>query len=293
MVLIDIDEADFSQIADYSTVAILGKRRSGKTTYASSIIQFLADRCDKFCIYCGNKDNIAEWRRIVPPLYVHTKSIEHVRKVRDYQDQTCSIYSNLKEPIPIQHRLTIVLDDCGSDTKFMHSDVMKDILSNGRHYGMYIFILVQYLNQMHAVNRDQLDYLGVLHTTNSKNVDKIYNEYCSACDRSTFTSILKALTAHRGLCWIDNTQSSDDIKQCIFYKELDQIPEPRPLGSDRVRSYSDQRFKSLDFVPRIIHFGDDLDFDTTEEQQNMRAKNKHVTVRKNRDCNRRHDPDVC
>ena len=244
MVVVDINEANFHQIAEFSTVALLGKRRSGKTTWATSLIQFLVGKCDKFVVHCGNKDNMTEWRKVVPPAYVHTKNLEHLRKVRNHQDTVCSVYSNKQQTIPVLDRLTLILDDCGSDTKFMHSDVMKDLLSNGRHYGLYIIILVQYLNQMHAVNRDQLDYIGVLHTTNSRNIDKLFNEYCNVCDKLVFAAILKALTCNRGLCWIDNTISSAHINECIFYKELEQMPPCNPVGGDLFRQYSTERYHS-------------------------------------------------
>jgi hypothetical protein len=243
MVVVDLDEVDFNNLADYCTIALLGKRRSGKTTWAKWLVQFIDPKCERFCTLCGNKDNIAEWRDIVPALFVHGKGLTLLSNLRDYQDRKCSEYSNNRLPIPIEHRLTLILDDCGSDKKFMYSDILKDILSNGRHYGMYVIILIQYLNQMHPVNRDQMDYIGVLHTTNTRNTEKLYNEYCSVCDRHTFSAVLKALTANRGLCWIDNTVSSERLCDCIFYKDQPDTPS-LPVGGANCRRFSDMRFKS-------------------------------------------------
>ena len=284
MVVVDINEANFQHIAEFSTIAILGKRRSGKTTWATSLVQFLNGKCDKFVVHCGNKDNMTEWRKIVPAAYVHNKNIDHLKKIRNYQDTACSIYSNKQQTIPVVDRLTLVLDDCGSDTKFMHSDVMKDLLSNGRHYGLYILILVQYLNQMHAVNRDQLDYIGVLHTTNSRNIDKLFNEYCNVCDKMVFTAVLKALTSNRGLCWIDNTTSSDKVNECMYYKEFEQMPTSTPVGGCEFRQYSDERYNSEDVQSMLSHltlqsnlekgkFGFETDGDTDDAP-------KKVIVRK-------------
>lgn len=246
MVVVDINEADFTNLAEFATIALLGKRRTGKTTWAKWLLQFIDGQCHRFCVCCGNKDNMAEWKQVVPPLYVNEKSIEYLKGVRNYQDKKCSYYTNNQQPVPIKYRITIVLDDCGSDRQFMHSDIIRDLLSNGRHYGMYLIILVQYLNQMHPVNRDQLDYVGILHTSNAKNIDKLYNEYCNACDRRVFAAVLKALTSNRGMCWIDNTASSVLLSDCIFYKELHTTQGALPVGSAKARMYSDQRYCSSD-----------------------------------------------
>jgi hypothetical protein len=290
MVVVDINEANFHQIAEFSTLAILGKRRSGKTTWATSLIQFLVGKCEKFVVHCGNKDNMTEWRKVVPPGYVHIKNVAHLKKLRNHQDTTCSVYSEQQRTIPLEDRVTLILDDCGSDTKFMHSDVMKDLLSNGRHYGLYIIILVQYLNQMHAVNRDQLDYVGVLHTTNSRNIDKLFNEYCNVCDKLVFAAILKALTCNRGLCWIDNTVSSAKINESLFYKEFEQMPTSGPVGGSTFRQYSDARYNSETVQTLLAKltregklelgaFGLDTDGETAD------LPPKQITVRKNKSKN--------
>lgn len=310
MVVVDLDEVDFSNLAEYCTIALLGKRRSGKTTWAKWLVQFIDPNCERFCTLCGNKDNIAEWRDIIPALFVHAKGLALLTKLRDYQDKKCSEYSNNRLPIPIKHRLTLILDDCGSDKKFMYSDILKDILSNGRHYGMYVIILIQYLNQMHPVNRDQMDYIGVLHTTNAKNTEKLYNEYCSACDRPTFSAVLKALTANRGLCWIDNTVSSEKLCDCIFYKDRPDTPAV-PVGGASCRVFSEQRFKSaamqagLDRL-KVLTYGDDVPMNQITDGEDVetdarvmsqlfeenKQNPKHVTVRKRKAHHNRNKNDL-
>ena len=70
------------------------------------------------------------------------KDENHLKRIRDYQDMTLSNIEKV-DIIPRKYRICIILDDCGSDRTFMHSNIMKDILSNGRHYGMTIMILCQ------------------------------------------------------------------------------------------------------------------------------------------------------
>ena len=237
-------EVDFKNLVDCPTIALLGRRRAGKTTWGLRILGNLVDKCNRFMAMCGNRDNIAEWAQVIDPLYVMMKDIAFLQKLRDYQDEKCSFYTLNGQEIPKKYKITIVLDDCGSDKQFMYSKIMKDLLSNGRHYGMTLIILAQYLNQMHTQNRDQLDYLGVLFTANQKNVKKIYEEYASVCkDVHTFHTLLKVLTANRGLCWIDTTINPFDVSECIYYGDVEWPTKLIKVGDHKTHAFSRKHYK--------------------------------------------------
>jgi hypothetical protein len=221
---IDILEAEFSSIKPNASIVLLGKRRTGKTTWAKVILQTLDKSIHRFVAFCGNKDNECEWKRILPPLFVMRKNIESLTKLRDYQDRKVSEFTSNDLEVPVKYRVCVILDDCGSDRKFMHSNIIKDILSNGRHYGMTLVILCQYLNQLHPENRDQLDYLGILYTSNHKNIKKIHEEYVNMTDIRTFKFVVNACTVDRGCCWVDNTTTPSTIDECVFYKRIHTLP---------------------------------------------------------------------
>lgn len=239
---VDIKEADLHNIEACASIALLGKRRTGKTTWAKYILQFISKDIDRFVALCGNKDNACEWKRLIQPLFVMPKSIPFLKKLRDYQDERVSQYSTNQLPIPKKYRICIILDDCGSDRTFMHSPIIKDILSNGRHYGMTVLILCQYLNQMHAENRDQLDYLCMLYTSNQRNIKKIHEEYVNICDLRTFKYVLNACTDKKGMCWIDNTKNPSVIEQCVFFKKMIWPYEFHKVGAPSIRKYGHSHY---------------------------------------------------
>lgn len=246
---VEVHEYDFRNIKEFATISILGKRRTGKTSWAKYIVGHLGNKCHRYLVMCGNRDNITEWREIISPSFIMVKNIHKLEEIRRYQDSKCSEYTHQGKEIPLKYRLTIIFDDCGADRKFMHHPTMRDLLSNGRHYGMYIFTLAQYLNQMHSENRDQLDYIGVLFTANSKNLKKIHDEFISVCDIRVFQYLVKSLTTNHGLCWIDNTTNPSDISECIFYKTI--VPWPyqyKPVESDDVRRYAEEHYIDSNFT---------------------------------------------
>ena len=237
---IDIHEAEFENIESCATIALLGKRRSGKTTFAKFFLQSLKGRLHRFIAICGNKENASEWQEVIPELFIHGKNMEYLQKIRDYQDTKIAQFRKEQKEIPDKYKLCIIFDDCGSDRSFMFHNLMKDLLSNGRHYGMTIILLCQYLNQMHAENRDQLDYLGILHTSNTKNLKKIYTEYVSLGDFKDFLYIVKACTSQKGMCWIDNTNVPHKLNDAIFYKNIDMSVPIETIVSPDVKRYADR-----------------------------------------------------
>lgn len=239
---VDINEADFEDIETCASIALLGKRRAGKTTWAKRLIESLNAQMDRFVVLCGNKDNASEWKRVIHPLYVMPKNLAYLKSLRNYQDEKVAKFSENQLPIPRKYRVTVIIDDCGSDRNFMHSDIMKDLLSNGRHYGITLMILCQYLNQMHSENRDQIDYLGVLYTSNKRNIKKVHEEYVNMCDIRTFSFVLNACTSKKGMCWINNTKNPSSIEQCVFFKRMTWPYEFKRVGSQHIRKYGNTHF---------------------------------------------------
>ncbi len=237
-----LQESNLNNIVDCASIAILGKRRTGKTTWAMFIIQHFKTKIDRYTVMCGNKDNLVEWKKVVHSLFIMLKDSEQLIEIRDYQDRKCCEFNNNQRTIPRKYKLCIVLDDCGSDRAFMHSNIMKDIVSNGRHYGTTIIILSQYLNQLHPENRDQIDYLCMLHTSNGKNLKKVFEEYINLYDLRTFRYVLNACTVNFGMCFIDNTKPVTRLEEFVFFKRIPDNTKLDNLGSYHVRKYGRNHF---------------------------------------------------
>lgn len=219
-------KANFNDIKECASIALLGKRRTGKTTWAKCVMQFLKGRADRFMAICGNKDCEGEWQKVIPDCFVVNKDIDFLSQIVAYQNARADEHKHDPNGIPTDQRLVLIIDDCGSDNKFMYSPVIKDILSNGRHYGIYCVFLLQYLTQLHPQNRCQMDYVGVLATNNHNNIKKVHSEYGGNCSFQVFQRILAAATAAYGMCWIDNTLHVNYVPNSLnvsnmFYMKLE------------------------------------------------------------------------
>jgi hypothetical protein len=215
---VSLKAANLSKLAPIPLIGIIGKRRSGKTFHTKSFIAETKQKHNRIIVMCGTKDNKKEWSPAVHPLYdVVPKSLSHLEKVRAWQDVNVSKYSDEGVCIPESLQLTLVIEDCGSDKEFMNSTVMKDLLSNSRHYGITLILLLQCLAQLPSQNRTQLDYIGLLNTNNAKSMSRVRQDYCSMVDDRTFSCILKKCTEDRGMMWIDNTVNTSSLADMLFF----------------------------------------------------------------------------
>lgn len=200
-----LKRADFTNLKLYFSAAFFGKRRTGKTTWAKILLQCVKHMAHRIIVFCGNKDCEGEWLKILPACFVVTKDLDYLQTIVTYQNEIADQYKNHPDGIPLEYRMILIIDDCGSDKQFMHSKVMNDIMANGRHYGMYTVFLLQYFTQLHPQNRCQLDYAGILATNNLKNLKTLHSEYGGNCSLAVFMQIVSLATDGFGVCWVDNT----------------------------------------------------------------------------------------
>ena len=232
-------EADFSSLASNCSICLVGKRRAGKTSWARYICQHLKLKCPRFIVICGAKDTGNEWAINLHPLFIMDKhDLSTLLEIRNYQN---SKVPDNGQKIPDRYKLCLIIDDMGHDARFLKNGIMKDILTNGRHYGISIIILCQYFNQLPADSRAQIDYLGMLRTNNDDHLKKVAKEYCGGAEYKNFKHVAFEITSNHGLCWIDNTNQ-------------DTIPNPNSVGI-HIPNMTYKRMNILDpimFEPLVI-----------------------------------------
>lgn len=233
-----IKRANWEQLEPDSTVVFLGKRRSGKTTYAMYFSRFLEKYCGRFLVMCGTTDTLEEWVKGMPRLYVMMGNIEVLRKLIAYQSKKVACCRRQNKAIPKHVKVAVFLDDLGRNKEFMNHPVVRDLYNNGRHYGITVVSNLQYLKQLPAQNRDNIDYLGVLYVRNSKGVRDLYDEFGGSIKFKEFKSVLAKATLNRGLCWIDNIVTPVTVNDFMFFRRLAWPLSTYVVGSDLLKKYA-------------------------------------------------------
>jgi energy-coupling factor transporter ATP-binding protein EcfA2 len=251
---------DTLRLRPCSSVALLGRRGTGKTTWGKRLLGFLRHDIKRFVVICGNKENMHAWAELVGSSFVVLKNLDYLKKLRDYQMDKV-----VDGKVSKKHWLCIVTEDCGSDRKYMNSEVKKDLQANGRHYGITQIDILQFLYQLVPENRDQIDYLGVLRTANEDNIKRIQKEFVSLCDLRTFKYVLTSCTIDYGMCWIDNTLTPSKIEDHVFFaRSAKTQAKPNKVNAQYVLDYGTRHFFAGDPPCPVVR--DDVDTDSDDER---------------------------
>jgi hypothetical protein len=261
---LQLDEFDF-KFESCATMAVLGKRRTGKSTLGNFVMCRLVDRgLKRITVFCGNKDNMVEWQRIVHPLFVHGADIDKITEIVDYQEKRVGAdsaahearetekqkydrnYLPQKYEVPLRLQVGIVFDDLGSNKKIMKHDRISFMSINGRHLGIVLIQLNQYIVQLPPDCRDQQDYIFVLQMSNAKGVDRLYNEYVTdACvEKKHFGYILSACTGKRGKCLLIDNTAGYTIQERLKYVKIPYPPHREFIGSKQYVRYGKKHYLS-------------------------------------------------
>lgn len=247
MVNVRIHRTDFSTWKDYATINIIGKRRSGKTTFAKHMVSHLADHYDRAVVMCGSMDTMNEWSsEVVHPLFVHMWDERKLEQIQKYQMKRVAEYTREHGEhceLPKRLKLLIVIDDKGYDRKAMESKVIVNLTMNSRHCGASVVICAQDFIQLPTVLRSNTDYACILFSRNSRVLKYVHSEFMSKMvSQQVFSKMLNICTMNRGVMVIDNTINSDEMSDFVSFYNVDQKMKLNRIGNNNYVKWADEHF---------------------------------------------------
>lgn len=275
-VRLDLLEMIYQDMLEFPAIAMLGKRRAGKTTQGKRMLEDLCENCDRVIVMCGNDDAKEEWMDMVPRLNVVDKNLIQLQKIFLYQMKKCAKYRRKKVKVPRKYRLILILDDCGGDKEFMHSDTITKLQTEGRHLGITCVFMLQDLGQMLKTDRRNFDYIGMMYTADDEVISEVKKFYINrrTCDLARFTNLVNALTKNKNVMWIDGTKTPNCVEDYIFHKSYNNLKNYKfhQIGSKRTREYAEEHYIDTEKVNKRVkemetnkNTAISMNFDTDED----------------------------
>ena len=222
---------DPSTIQTDKIVVLTGKRNMGKSKLMIDIMIHLMQHFDGGFAMTNTHDTARELAQFVPDCSVHTEGLD-IPVLENIVDVAKSLTES-EDPEDHKFRIFGILDDVMSDKKAIKSDVLGDIFKNGRHYNIFLILLVQYMIDLPRNSRTQIDYLFVLKTNDAKVKKNLFEEYFNPYfdDLQEFDSVLTQLTDGFGCMVLDGTQRSNKTEDVIFWYQAETSHPPFMLGN--------------------------------------------------------------
>jgi hypothetical protein len=213
---LDIDEFDLSRITIDTGVLIVGKTACGKSTLMYDIMSQLADQFDFGKAMTPTLSSRKRFESCMPRQFIEKQSIDGLQNYVDYVKQK---YDDDDANGKTKKKAYIICDDTAFDEKFMNSTTLKELMMNGRQFGMFRMLVLQYLMTIKPGLRSNADFVFVFWDNNTANQKKIHANWFGMVPFPRFRELFSLATQNHGVIVIDVRKSavSRDWHDCVSW----------------------------------------------------------------------------
>lgn len=228
------------------TIVFIGKRSTGKSTLITDILWYI-QKIPMFICMSGTEDGNGHYGKYMHKLLVHSEYKQDI-VTSLITKQKGKLKKCIKDGIdPKNHPelgVGLLLDDLGYDDKIMRQKDVRLLFMNGRHWKICFMASLQYIMGLPPELRTNIDYLFCLRETNITNQKKMYSNFFGCFDKfEHFRQVFNACTNNYECLVLDNTSTSTNIEDCVFYYKATMNRKFR-LGSKELWNYLDSRYDS-------------------------------------------------
>lgn len=209
-----IRKFDLTKMQVDATIAIIGKRRSGKS-YLMRDILYHFKHIPKGVIISGTESANPFFRNFVPDSFIYdTASPDLLNAVLQRQKRRIQLSGKGGKS-----RMFLVMDDClAESSKWKNTDAIKELFMNGRHLDIFFMISLQYMKGIPPDLRGNLDYIFVFKDTVIGNRKKLYETFASAIPSfELFCDILDMCTEDFKCIVFSAAGDSNKLEDCVFW----------------------------------------------------------------------------
>lgn len=210
---LNIKPFDPTTIKETATVQFIGKRGSGKSTLIKDILYHNRHKFRYGIGMSPTDEATGDMREIMPRSCIYnTFSETAIENMLEFQRLAVKKNPNRN------NNVFCSMDDCAYDKKSLSSRAIREGFMNGRHRKMFLINSVQYMMDMPANLRGQVDYIFALRDTNHDQKEKLWKYFFGIFpDYKSFNTVFEACTDGYGCLVMDNTVRSHRIDDCIFH----------------------------------------------------------------------------
>ena len=111
-----------------------------------------------------------------------------------------------------------MLDDLAFDKQLFNSKQMRQLMFNGRHYGICLIITAQFMGDLPVAFRSNVDYVIVGRTPGIQDRERLWKNFFGAIPTfHMFNAIMDNTTEDYHFLVLDNTVQSNKLEDSIFW----------------------------------------------------------------------------
>ena len=242
---IKVKRLDLSDIPNDSVCVFIGKRKSGKSC-AIRDLMYHKKNIPIGQIISGSEKANPFFHNFFPSSYIEEEytvdTLDNIFKrqckIREFAKKQKAL--NKRE---IDTRFLIVFDDCLHDTKWQKAKQIKNIFMNGRHFGIFFILSMQYVIGIPPNLRTNIDYVFIFRDYSIQNRKKLYENFGGSIPSfALFCSLMDHLDKFECLVICTDADKVKFQDQVMYFKA--KLRKNFKFGSD-IMWEQDKKIKLL------------------------------------------------
>lgn len=139
----------------------------------------------------------------------------------DWRPEVIDTIINKQKKLAKENRMRnifIVLDDLAFNKSLFLSKQMRELIFNGRHYGILVVITAQYLMDLPTYFRSNCDYVITTRTPGVQDRERLWKQFFGIIPSfNMFQSVMQSTTEDYHCLVMDNTVQSNNLEDNVFW----------------------------------------------------------------------------
>jgi hypothetical protein len=196
---------------DNRICVFIGKRNTGKSVLLTDML-YHKRHIPVGVVMSGTEEGNKHYQNYVPDLFIYNEYKE------DVLEKVVGRQKTMLKKGEKNFNSFIILDDCMYDKKCLRDKVMRLIFYNGRHWGIWFALSMQYCMDLTPDLRANIDYIFILRENIIQNREKIYKNFFGIFPNfDMFNQVMDACTENYECIVLDNTSRSNKIEDVVFW----------------------------------------------------------------------------
>ncbi len=217
-----VKNLNMADIPDGSVCAFIGKRKSGKSWAIRDMMYHKRDISIGLVVAGSEKVN-PFFANFFPASYIESeyeeKTLDNIKlrqtKIKRMQKRR----ENDPESRNLDTRFMLVFEDSLHDNKWTKSKQIKNIFMNGRHFGLFFILSMQYVIGIPPNLRTNIDYAFLFRDYSINNRRKLYDNFGGPINSfAMFCTLMDNLDQYECLVICTDANKTQFRDQVMYFK---------------------------------------------------------------------------
>lgn len=204
------------------------KRDSGKSTFCEDLLYHMRTKVPVVVVVSRTENTNHFYKKFLPDSFIYESLDDDL--IPRIQKRQETLLNNPPPGVTDPHIL-LIFDDCmHKKTMFQRQDI-RDLIMNGRHFKIGVWIIAQYATDLPTYLRSNADFIFAFKDNVKQNREKLWKMFFGVVETlKEFEAIMQFYTDNYGILVCNNRERANKLTKILFWYKAKMHRERWRLG---------------------------------------------------------------